>query len=248
MKKGVYCLGLKILLRCEPTSSGGEMSNYIEISVIANSNSCILSHRKATAADKVWAAQVAPREFGPPFLTQQSYRIRLTVTGEETFFYKPAEAPLHTSNPYVVKAYKALQSINKAKTVWIFLHEDKKLVSHLNSIVENKYSQLARMTWFTYWKYPLPDWMSNQQRQMVAGMADMVNEIFYQSKLIDGPRTSVKYRPLALKFAEFVANLYPELGGQPRERPLPTFLNVTDSVCGENEDGTSYRLCWWGGR
>lgn len=241
-RKGVYCLGLKILLRCEPTlSSGGELSNYIEMSVIANPNSCILSHRKATAADKVWVAQVAPsRELGRLFLSQESYRVRLTVTGEDAFFYKPAEAPLHTSNPYVVKAYKALQSINKAKIVWIFLHEDKKLVSHLNSIVENKYGQLVHMTWFTYWKYPLPGWMSNQQRQMAAGMADMVNEIFYQSKLIYGPRTSVKHRPLAHKFAEFIANSYPELGGQPRERALPIFLNVTDSLRGENEDGTSH--------
>ena len=236
-------LGLRILLRCQSTlSNGARLSDYLDNAIVINSKASFLSHRKATDSDKNRLTQAAPtRQLGFLFSTQELHQIELSPTLEETFFCKPPEAPLKTSNPYVTKAYKALQSINKAKTVWIFLPENKTLVQRLNWIIKNKDHPLAHVNWFTFWKYPLPYWMSNKQTQMAAGMADLVNKIYYQSKLVDGTSTSLACRPLARAFANFIAHSYPKLGEHRKEREtrvLPAFLNVTDSTCEKNEDGT----------
>lgn len=236
-------LGLRILLRCQSTlSNGARLSDYLDNAIVINSKASFLSHHKATDSDKNRLTQAAPtRQLGFLFSTQELHQIELSPTLEETFFCKPPEAPLKTSNPYVTKAYEALQSINKAKTVWIFLPENKTIVQRLNWMIKNKDNQLAQVNWFTFWKYPLPYWMSNKQTQMAAGMADLVNEIYYQSKLVDGTSTSLACRPLARGFANFIAHSYPKLGERRKEREtrvLPAFLNVTDSTCEKNEDGT----------
>lgn len=48
---------------------------------------------------------------------------------------------------------------------------------------------LTSVNRFTFWKYPVPEWMTNSRKPMAAGMANMPNEIFYQSKLVDGSGT-----------------------------------------------------------
>lgn len=239
-RKGGSFIGVKVLLKCESTlSSGDEQDDYLEISLVINPKSCNLSHRTAVDADKSSLLQIAPdSDLGRLFVDQRLCLIKLIPTGREAFFCKPAEAPLQSSNSYVRKAYEALKSINEARSVWLYFQEDKRLISQLDLIIKNQYDPLTQVSRFTFWKHPLPEWMSTRQTQMAAGMADMPNEIFYQSKLIDGSGTLLAARNLAREFKKIISRTYPELGGQVAQKALPTFLNVTDGMIEEDKGGS----------
>ncbi|MCJ1464075.1 hypothetical protein MMC07_002687 [Pseudocyphellaria aurata] len=233
-------IGFKILLRCQPTGFGGdEVEAYLDISIIINPKSCYLSHRVATIEDQLNLAHIAPdKGLGRHFVNQQLHLVELTPANGDLFFCKPPEAPLRTSNSYVRKAYDALMSINEARKVSIFFLRDKKLIPRLNWLVMNKYAPLGQVSRFTFWMYPLPEWMSNKQTQMAAGMADMPNEVFYQSKLVYSKDTYS--RTLAYEFRELISRIYPEPGKRASQNIQPVFLNFTDRKLDESfEKGSS---------
>lgn len=158
---GSHFVGVKIMLRCDTEQTlliGDEPDSYLDISIIINPKSCNLSHRQATTRDRSYLARIAPnRDLGQLFAQQPLHLIKLTPTDKEAFFYKPAEAPLQTSNPFVRQAYEALEMINEAKKVWLFLYEAKNLTLQLNLIVKNKHDNpRTPVSRFSFWKYPSP--------------------------------------------------------------------------------------------
>lgn len=81
--------------------------------------------------------------------------------------------------------------------------------------------------------------MSNKQTQMAVGIADLPNAIFYKSKLNDGSETRLTSRTLACRLKELISQTYPKLGRQASQILLPTFLNVTDGLLEDDNDGSS---------
>ena len=76
--------------------------------------------------------------------------------------------------------------------------------------------------------------------RMTAGLEELCNTIFYDGKLICGPRTSPTdpKRQLSSLIQRAVEEGFPELTKAPAERVYPVFLNVA-GTCGTGEGGSS---------
>ena len=131
-----------------------------------------------------------------------------------------------------------------ASIVSLFFDADEILVSYLERAIKNGcVGELGPS-----WKDNLPEsatshFLSNPQTRMVAGSTDILNilNVALRDRIVtDGPLTSIKHRPQARRFKEFVQGTYPFIREEASAKVYPIMLNVTDGLCLELPFGASF--------
>ena len=231
-----HFFGFKVLFRCDLERHQSHKNVvYEHISLTINPSCCRISHRAVGSVEQMELMNVAPG--AQMSINQESYRIEFVpLYGRQAFLFDRLEiSPPRTSNPLIRERYNALMRINDASKVVLFVRKLRTTLFDIDDML-NENTLQTRLNKFTFVKYPMLQPISNWQMQMVAGMADMPNKIFYDSRLIDGRGTSLDSRPLAREFKKLIRSIYPQLRREPPMSAYPIFLNVLNGTCRKNGD------------
>lgn len=154
---------------------------------------------------------------------------------------------LHTDDeyPFVIKdlgsgcrdrercpAQHIITSLARGNDFGLYAHEER-LIAGFHTWAANSY--LARWSDRPYEDHDsvpetiLRQWRGNLQNCIVAGLADLASEAFFNGSLIDGPNTKLDFLPLAQSVRHFLNMRFADIKAEPPGKAYPVFLDVPDS-------------------